>query len=283
MVHPPPSITARLGGWARAARTAVLRLLGPAERAYRRLRGRPELPPLWLRRHVGPVRHFETAARDMVAFLDRRELVRTGDLVVDLGCGCGAMTPALEERVGDEGRYLGIDVHGPSIRWCREHWGREQRRGEDRIRFERAAMASPYATDEAMGEAAGEAGDFAAGYRIPAAAGSAGLVLAKSLFTHLLEDQAAPYLAEIHRLLEPGRRAVITAFLFAEAPPAFPHGEGPVRWRRAARPQAAVAYHRPYFEALVAAAGLEVVEVVTGFWPGTDRPPTGQDVLVLER
>ncbi len=273
MAPAPSTLTARLSDWARSARTLGLRLVGPAERAYRRLRGRPELPPLWLRRHVGPLRHFETAARDMVAFLDRRDLVRPGDLVVDLGCGCGAMTAALAGRVGDGGRYLGVDVHGPSIRWCRERWG-----GEDRIRFERAAMPSPYG-EETAGDVAGPH----AGYRIPAATGSAGFVLAKSLFTHLLEEQAGQYLAEIHRLLAPGRLAVLTAFLFAEAPPAFPHGDGPVRWRLAARPQAAVAYHRPHFEALVAAAGLEVVEVVTGFWPGTDRPPTGQDILVLER
>ena len=271
MAPHPPSITTRLGDLARAARTGALRLLGPAEGAYRRLRGLPELPPLWLRRHVGPVRHFETAARDMVEFLDRRELVRPGDRVVDLGCGCGAMTAALAERVGEGGSYLGIDVHGPFIRWCRERW-----RDADHIGFERAAMPSPSAQ-----QAAGDAAAGAAGSRVPATAGSAGFVLAKSLVTPLLEEEAGHYMAEIHRLLAPGRRAVITAFLYADPPPAFPHGEGPLRWRLAGRPHAAVAYHRPHFEALVAAAGLELEEVVTGFWPGTDRPPTGQDVLVL--
>lgn len=262
------SSAARFGDLARAARTGALRLLSPVDRFLRRLRGEPELPPLWLRRHVGPVRHFETAARDMAGFLDQRDLVRPGDLVVDLGCGCGAMAADLGERVGTEGRYLGVDVHGPSIRWCQRRW-----RGDRRLRFAQAGMESPYATRRPRDTA----------YRVPAESASAGLVLAKSLFTHLLEDQAEHYLAEIHRLLAPGRSAVLTAFLFADPPPAFPHGATHVRWRLAARPHAAVAYQRPHFESLVTAAGLEVLEVVTGFWPGTDRPPRGQDILVLER
>ncbi|HEX9736583.1 MAG TPA: hypothetical protein VGG06_31845 [Thermoanaerobaculia bacterium] len=56
-----------------------------------------------------------------------------------------------------------------------------------------------------------------------------------------------------------------------------------MRWRLAVRPQAAVAYDRGRFEELVASAGLTLTDFVPGFWPGADRPPRGQDVLVVER
>jgi SAM-dependent methyltransferase len=253
---------ARLADLARAARTLFLFLLGPADWAQRRIRGRGRLPPLWLRRHVGPVGRFESAAREMTATLDRLALVRPGDLAVDLGCGCGAMAAALGERVGEAGRYVGVDVHAASIRWCRRRWA-----SDPRFRFEHVAP---------------EAG------RLPVADGAAGLVLAKSLFTHLLEPETRAYLAEIRRVLAPGRRALLTAFLFAgdREPAAFPHprrGGASVRWRLASRPRAAVAYERGRFEELVAAAGLTLTAVVVGFWPGSDRPPRGQDVLVVER
>lgn len=262
-----PPLAARLADSARVARTLFLRLLSPADSALRRLAGRGHLPPLWLRRHVGPVARFESAAREMSATLDRLELIRPGDLVVDLGCGCGAMASALGERVGEAGRYVGIDVHEPSIRWCRRRWA-----PDPRFRF------------ELLGASAEE-------YRLPIADGAAGFVLAKSLFTHLLEPEARAYLAEIRRVLAPGRRALLTAFLFAGGavePPAFPHprraGAGaPVRWRLPIRPRAAVAYERARFEELITEAGLTMTILIAGFWPGTDRPPQGQDLLVLER
>lgn len=255
----------------------MLWLLGPLDWAWRKATGRGSQPPLWLRRHVGPPGRFESAAAETAEMVDRWGLVRDGDLVVDLGCGCGAMAPALGERMGETGRYVGIDVHRPSIRWCRRRFA-----GDPRFRFEGVAAE----------DASGPPG-FAGGYRLPVEDGAAGFVLAKSLFTHLLEEETTAYLAEIRRVLAPGRRALVTAFLFdgspggpRAAPPAFPYPPGsgvPVRWLRATRPRAAVAYEWRHFLELLAGAGLEISSFVHGFYPGTDRRPRGQDVLVVER
>jgi SAM-dependent methyltransferase len=281
----PASLANRLVDLARGGRTLLLRLLSPAERVLRGATGRGHLPPLWLRRHAGPVGRFESAAEETAALLDRLELVRPGDLVVDLGCGCGGMAPALGERVGEEGRYLGIDVHGPSIVWCRHRWATDPR-----FRFELAEISSPYFAGAAAIAAAGAGARPAESYRLPLSGETAGFVLAKSLFTHLLAPEARAYLSEIRRVLAPGRRALVTAFLFAGGevePAAFPHprpaGAGsPVRWRRALRPHAAVAYDRRSFEEMIGEAGLAVAAFVAGYWPGTSRPPGGQDLLVLE-
>jgi hypothetical protein len=42
-----------------------------------------------------------------------------------------------------------------------------------------------------------------------------------------------------------------------------------------------VAYERGFFEALLAAHGLAVERFVAGFHPGGERPPRGQDALLL--
>lgn len=258
----------------RAARTAAFRAAGPFDRLARQLTGRGDLPPLWLRRHAGPVGKFESSARDSAALIDRLGLLREGDRVVDLGCGCGAMVPALVERIGERGSYVGVDVHAPSLSWCRRRWRRDPR-----LRFERVRGRSPY----------GGGGEEPGAARLPVADGAADLVLAKSLFTHLLAGEAGDYLREIRRMIAPEGAALITAFLFdgerfaASPPPAFPHPRvaSPVRWRRALRPSAAVAYERRTFLDRVAGAGLTVAEEIHGFFPGEAAVPTGQDVLLL--
>lgn len=42
-----------------------------------------------------------------------------GDTVIDMGCGTGANFPALRERVGPDGRVVGVDLVGPMLERAR--------------------------------------------------------------------------------------------------------------------------------------------------------------------
>jgi len=260
-----------------AARTAVYRAASPWERLARRMRGASELPPLWLRRHVGPPGRFVSAAQETMQLLDQLCLFDGVRSVLDVGCGCGSMVPHFLGRLGAEARYLGFDVHAPSIHWCQSHFA-----GDPRAQFFHADLDSPYSAS--AGPAATRR------YPFPAANGSVDLVLAKSVFTHLLEEELVHYLSEVRRVLAPAGRAFVTLFLFDDAagtaPEAFPYparAGATVRWRRRTRPQAAVAYGRAHLMRLLATSGLELDELIAGFWPGTAATPTGQDQLVLRR
>jgi len=262
-----------IAGALRLLRTAAYRAASPIDALWRRAAGRPPLPPLWLRRHTGAVGQFESAARDTAAFLDRLGLVAPGLHILDVGCGAGALVPELAPRLGPGGRYVGFDVHAPSIRWCRRFYA-----DDPRLRFELAPVASVYGA---------RTGPPASTYRFPAEDGSCDLVVAKSVFTHLLPGDAAHYLAETRRVLRPGRPAVVTAFLFdpdADGPSraAFPFGDadGSVRWRLRSRPTAAVAYAKPRFDALLERAGLRLQWLSPGYYPGHPRLD-GQDTLLL--
>src|SRR5262249_1126803 len=140
-----------------------------------------------LRRQAGPVHFFESAAREAADRIEALGLVGADDLVLDVGCGPGAMASHFAKRLGPRGRYVGVDVHQASIRWCVKRY-----RSDGRFRFERIAKQS----------------------RLPVADGEAGFVLAKSLFTHLPESEARRMLGEIRRALSRGRRALLTALLF---------------------------------------------------------------------
>lgn len=186
------------------------------------------------------------------------------------------MVPGLLERAGKEGSYVGFDVHGPSIDWCRRRYGRDPR-----CRFELARVASPYATLN---------GGPAELYSFPIPDGEADFVLAKSVFTHLLLTESRRYLEEIRRTLRPGRPAMLTAFLFTPDSRtgagrsrffACADATGRARWRSPLRPQSAVAYERDFFFALVREAGLRVQLLSAGFFPGDAESLAGQDVVFL--
>jgi SAM-dependent methyltransferase len=258
-------------------RTLAYRAASPVERAWRSASGKNPLAPLWLRRHTGPVARFESAARETADFLERLGLVHADDCVLDIGCGAGAMVPEFARRLGPGGRYVGFDVHAPSIRWCRRNYARDPR-----LAFELAEIASAYSSPS---------GPPATSFRFPIDDGQADFVLAKSVFTHLLAPEAGHYLSETCRALKPGSAAVVTAFLFDASAPglplvhrAFPFGDrdGLVRWRLQARPTAAVAYEKSSFERMVRAAGLRVQWMSPGYFPGGQRL-TGQDTLLLGR
>jgi len=260
----------------RLARTAALRAAGPLDRLSALARGPGDRPPLWLRRHAGPLAAHESSAREMDAWIGELGLVREGDRVVDLGCGAGAMAAPLARRLGPAGSYLGLDVHRPSISWASRHFAADRR-----VAFEAVAAASPYG---------GGRGPSNGRSALPVAEGAAQFVLAKSLFTHLLEADAAAYLSEIRRILEPGRAALVTAFLFERGSRAdrglsrsFRHPEPgrPVRWRLRHRPESAVAYERTFFLALVQRAGLREQWICESFLPGDDDVPRGQDLVLL--
>ncbi|WP_135826493.1 class I SAM-dependent methyltransferase [Halorussus ruber] len=57
-----------------------------------------------------------------------------GDTVVEMGCGTGANLPYLRERVGSEGRVVGVDFTQGMLARARERIDREEREGREEWR-----------------------------------------------------------------------------------------------------------------------------------------------------
>ncbi|QWG16351.1 class I SAM-dependent methyltransferase [Bradyrhizobium sediminis] len=49
-----------------------------------------------------------------------RAKVRAGERIIDVGCGCGAITIALAQRTGPTGHVLGIDISAPMLARARQ-------------------------------------------------------------------------------------------------------------------------------------------------------------------
>jgi SAM-dependent methyltransferase len=123
-------------------------------------------------------------------------------------------------------------------------------------------------------------------YRFPYDDGSFDLVIATSVFTHLLADAAEHYLAETARVLASGGRLFSTWYLLSgeqrSGPPApfeFHDATRPAAVADRAEPESAVAFTEDWLRESLRANGFEPPSVQPGSWAG--RPGASRQDLVV--
>src|SRR5262249_1758553 len=121
--------------------------------------------------------------------------------VFDFGCGCGRIARQLIRQCPQPRSYLGIDLHAGMVRWCRDNLSPHA----PQFRFVHHDVFNPGFNPGA---------EKAHRTEFPADGESCDLVIAHSVFTHIIEDHAAYYLGECARVLRPGGLLVSTWFLF---------------------------------------------------------------------
>ena len=63
-----------------------------------------------------------TSQRDAgLAMIDRLD-IQKGSIILDLGCGTGALTKVLAEKVGAEGKVVAVDPDGERLKVAREKY-----------------------------------------------------------------------------------------------------------------------------------------------------------------
>jgi len=201
--------------------------------------------------------------------------------VLDVGCGYGRLALGILHATNHRGPYLGFDILRRQIEWCRA----TITPAFPNVRFVhvdvRNARYNPHGTLEAT-----EA-------MFPVRSGATDLCALFSVFTHFYRADIDRYLSEIRRVLRPGGVAVTTWFLLdaariplaAAADAMYPmvHTlDATARYADATDPLRAIAYDEAAVREAVAAARLELVEVVRGTWAG-EPGRTVQDIVVLRR
>ena len=186
-----------------------------------------------------------------------------------MGCGCGLLELELE-KVLTRGECCGFDIHRPSIEWASKSIGERS----PHFRFIHADIYN-----EAYWPAGRlDARMFLAQFQAPPFE----IIVAKSLFTHMLPDDLPLYFDAVAANLTAGGKAMLTFFLLNEdqarqeasgrnqiafLPPA---GESRHRIRYQNAPTAAVAYQEKPIVARLASAGLQVAETRYGSWRGRE-------------
>jgi GT2 family glycosyltransferase/glycosyltransferase involved in cell wall biosynthesis/SAM-dependent methyltransferase len=209
---------------------------------YPRWRGVVPLPPDGLMWSAGApdVENFLVVG-DAWAQLVRRHLPFRG-IVLDAGCGCGRLARVLaaDHAVGG---YVGFDCIKASITWCQTH-----------VQPAFAGKRCEFHHVDARSAEYNPAGTLrTADVRFPCGAASMDLVVAASLFTHLLEADAICYLHEIARVLKPGGKVLLTIRAIAAPGETYAGAES------------CIDVDRRHFLGLASAAGLEVCDEVADF------------------
>lgn len=243
-------------------------------------RRRPPLVPPRRLRFVGDG-DFVAIGRQFTDHLRSLAGLNPDSRVLDAGCGIGRIAIPLLDVLSPRGSYDGFDIVPRAIRWCE----REIAPRHPAFRFTLADLGN--------GAYRKRSGGSAATYRFPYPDASFDVVVATSLFTHLLPDEARNYVREIGRVLAPGGRCLLTWFVLdAEAEAAIRAGRSAIPFAHAfgdclvmdpAVPEAAIAYPQHAIEAMHAQAGLTDVALHPGSWCGRTRFTSGQDIVTAAR
>jgi len=158
------------------------------------------VPPEEMRLLVGglPAESFENPSGGLVF---RGTSPADYRAVLDFGCGCGRIARQLLQQHSRPSRYLGIDLHGGMVGWCRAN-------------LSPVAPGFQFVHHDVMHLGLNPGEDKPAVLPFPAGDEEFTLVNATSVFTHLVEASARHYLREVARVLVPGGLLHATWFLF---------------------------------------------------------------------
>jgi SAM-dependent methyltransferase len=196
--------------------------------------------------------------------------------IVDVGCGNGRCPSFLVQYV-PACKYLGCDVHEPSISWARQNISSRF----SNLQFRLLGTGTNYSGGQ--------------WHTLPEEAADADFVISTSLFTHLNRAATAGYLGEIYRVLRPGGIGYVTFFVLEEEVEAFVESKAaqaalPLIKDGALWSFGKDGYLDSYFrieeiKSLVAASGLRLRHVRQGNWGGrtSENVAAFQDLIVLQK
>lgn len=207
---------------------------------------------------------------------------RTDATVVDVGCGTGGLLAAINPFVRGGGRYIGIDVSEEDIAICRKQYP-----------FHYCSFAH-HSAHNAMYAPGAPAGPRA----WPVESGSADVVMALSVWTHLTEVDARFYFKDAARILKPGGYAIITACvidgIYAQSAqehfrPMFVidtpiHGSH--EWRTTSSvtlPEHIIGITEEGVRQMGDATGMELIRHYPGYWKKRGPGLYIQDVLIFKK
>ncbi|WP_374385136.1 class I SAM-dependent methyltransferase [Dongia sp.] len=215
-----------------------------------------------------------------------RHFVELGGLrpqhrVLEIGCGIGRMAlPLTQYLEAPTGTYDGFDVVAEGIDWCRENISGIY----PDFRFQHLDFNN---------ELYNPAGALAETGNLPFADKSADFIFMTSVVTHLDPAFTDFYFREAARILCPGGRLFLTAFVLdgsnrrlveaKKARPAFHlEGDGPAYIADRAHPMAAVAYDNDWLLATAREQGLQLARPIAfGHWSGRSAE-NYQDICVFQ-
>lgn len=145
---------------------------------------------------------FPSVGKTLVDMLDQYGMLGEQVDLLDVGCGCGRMARYLPGRPFRS--YSGFDRHPGMIKWCNAVLAPI----DSRFRFQLVSVKSAYvAWDGHEGQQDAETLVF------PYPSDSFDSILLASVFTHMPLPEVRHYLRELHRVVRPGGKILLSVLL----------------------------------------------------------------------
>ncbi|MBD9373733.1 class I SAM-dependent methyltransferase [Rhizobium sp. ARZ01] len=209
--------------------------------------------------------------------------LREDGRVLDIGCGIGRMAVPLTQYLDPQvGRYDGIDPVEGGIDWCQ----RTITPAYPNFAFQRLDIAHELYNPN--GKISGKA------LALPFPDRHFNFVIMTSVVTHLPPAEILVYLTEVRRILVPGGRLFMTAFVVDRIAAANEngrrdprlafrrYGESPCWFVPNQPPLAAIGFEDGFLDKALGRAGLSLALKSLGHWRGT-KAGHHQDFIVAKR
>ena len=225
---------------------------------------------------------FRAIGAEFLEWVVREAGLKCHERVLDIGCGIGRLALPMTQFLNDAGSYDGVDPVAAGIDWCEQTITPLY----PSVRFRHLDVRHPLYNLEGRLETAKTP--------LPFADESFDVVCMISVLTHLDLPEVLHYAAEAARLLAPGGRCFVTAFLMnAPARAALaagggriafdPAGEGPTHYSNLDAPLAGVAFDEDaLLERFLRHDLRRIPPARYGCWSGRILP-NFQDICVFER
>jgi SAM-dependent methyltransferase len=221
---------------------------------------------------------YLSVGREFLDYFRNLAELHRDQAVLEMGCGIGRMAVALTTYLKPPGRYDGFDVVRPSITWCESHITPRH----PHFRFQFLDVANT--TYNPGGQMRADQVAF------PFPDATFDLVIAISLFTHVLPEGTLRYMTEARRVLRPGGRLFATWFVWRTDVPATPEALaflpvdcGSYRVASAENPEAVVAFPEPHVLEMYERAQLRVTKTVRGNWARDLHNLPYQDMIIATK
>ena len=182
---------------------------------------------------------------------------------LDLGCGVGRLPIGILSQLGDIDHYRGLDVDKGYVRWCRRHITRYH----PTFQFAHIDVENPRYNPHGK--------RITEPIRLPYDDQEFDLIYLYSVFSHLTQNEVRMNLKEFGRILRPGGKVFLTAFLEEDVedesvnPPNYR-----MDWRG---PLHCVRFNKQFFESMLQDAGFAVDRF------DYEKETNGQSGLYLSR
>ncbi len=244
------------------------------------------LPPFSMRRTIGESKwqlrgeDFKIQGNQFARKLSDDACLCASSRVLDLGSGCGRLAIPLTNILSPGGEYVGLEPIERFVRWC----SKEISSRFPNFTFEHCDLYN--GLYNSTGTIRPESFTF------PFENGAFDLVVATSVFTHLLPNAVENYARECSRVLACGGRLFASFFLLENGTVGVNAGLNfssvlephIARVVDIAVPEKAVAYTSEWLLHVFGKSAMRLVPPIRwGCWTGRQPAYSGQDVLIFER